>query len=35
MVKLLNWKWLENYAMPFSMLGGMAFAIPLTQWIGG
>ncbi|NLC40086.1 MAG: DUF5058 family protein [Clostridiaceae bacterium] len=35
MVRLLNWKWLENYAMPFSMLGGMAFAIPLTQWIGG
>ena len=35
LVKLLNWKWLENYAMPFSMLGGMAFAIPLTQWIGG
>lgn len=35
MVKVLKWKWLENYAMPFSMLGGMAFAIPLTQWIGG
>ncbi|MDD2426749.1 MAG: DUF5058 family protein [Eubacteriales bacterium] len=34
LIKLLNWKWLENYAMPFSMLGGMAFAIPLTQWIG-
>lgn len=33
-VKVMKWKWLENYAMPFSMLGGMAFAIPLTQWIG-
>ncbi|HHX30198.1 MAG TPA: DUF5058 family protein [Clostridiaceae bacterium] len=27
--------WLENYAMPFSMLGAMAFSIPLTAWIGG
>lgn len=34
-IKLLKWTWLENYAMPLSMLGGMAFAIPLTQWIGG
>ena len=34
-IKLFKWKWLENYAMPLSMLGGMAFAIPLTQWIGG
>lgn len=34
-IKLLKWNWLENYAMPLSMLGGMAFAIPLTQWIGG
>jgi len=32
-----KWKmtWLENYAMPVSMLGAMAFAIPLTSWIGG
>lgn len=27
--------WLENYAMPFSMLGAMAFSVPLTYWIGG
>lgn len=27
--------WLENYAMPFSMLGAMAVSIPLTAWIGG
>ena len=26
--------WLENYAMPLSMLGAMAFSIPLTHWIG-
>ena len=33
-VKLFKWRWLENYAMPISMLGAMAFAIPLTAWIG-
>lgn len=27
--------WLENYAMPLSMLSAMAFAVPLTNWIGG
>jgi len=26
--------WLENYAMPLSMIGAMAFSIPLTSWIG-
>ena len=30
-----NIAWLENYAMPFSMLGAMVFSIPLTAWIGG
>ena len=35
LVKKLHMKWLENYAMPISMLGAMAFAIPLTAWIGG
>ena len=34
-IKKLRWKWLENYAMPISMLSAMAFAIPLTAWIGG
>ncbi len=33
LIKKFDWKWLENYAMPFSMLGAMAFAIPLTNWI--
>lgn len=27
--------WLENYAMPLSMFSAMAFAVPLTNWIGG
>ena len=28
-------KWLEQYALPFCMLGGMIAAIPLTQLMGG
>lgn len=35
LIKVMKWKWLENYAMPISMLSAMAFAIPLTHWIGG
>ena len=35
LIKKLHWKWLENYAMPISMLSAMAFAIPLNNWIGG
>ncbi|MCK9349816.1 MAG: DUF5058 family protein [Clostridiales bacterium] len=35
LVKKKNIVWLENYAMPFSMLGAMIFSIPLTAWIGG
>lgn len=34
-VKKKNVIWLENYAMPLSMLGAMIFSIPLTAWIGG
>lgn len=35
LVKKAGFAWLENYALPISMLGAMAFAIPLTNWIGG
>ncbi len=35
LVRMRKIAWLENYAMPFSMLGAMAFSIPLTFWIGG
>lgn len=35
LIKIFHIGWLENYAMPLSMLGAMAFAIPLTEWIGG
>ena len=30
-VKLLHWKWMEDYALPISMLGGMALSIPITK----
>lgn len=33
LIKKRHWQWLENYAMPFSMLGAMAFAIPLDKII--
>ena len=33
--KKLNIKWLENYALPISMLGSMALAIPITRLIAG
>ncbi len=29
-IKKFNAKWLENYALPFSMLGSMAFAVIIT-----
>lgn len=35
LIKKFHWRWLENYAMPFSMLGAMAFAVPLTNLISG
>lgn len=31
LIKKRNVKWLEQYALPLSMLGGMAAAIPLSQ----
>ncbi len=30
LLKKLNWKWLNDYALPISMLGSMALAIPIT-----
>ncbi len=30
-VKVLKWKWMEDYALPISMLGGMALSIPITN----
>lgn len=30
LLKKLNWKWLNDYALPLSMIGSMALAIPIT-----
>ena len=35
LIKKCNLKWLENYALPISMLGAMVFAIFITPLIGG
>ncbi len=34
-VKVLKWKWMEDYALPLSMLGGMALSIPITGLVAG
>ena len=34
-VKLLKWNWLTDYALSISMVGAMALAIPITNWITG
>ncbi|MBQ4070969.1 MAG: DUF5058 family protein [Clostridia bacterium] len=34
LMKKLNWKWLNDYALPICMILGMASAIPLTAWLG-
>ncbi|MFH1880986.1 MAG: DUF5058 family protein [Bacillota bacterium] len=33
LMKLLQWKWLSDYALPISMLGSMALAIPITNLV--
>jgi hypothetical protein len=33
LMKVLGWKWLSDYALPISMLGGMALAIPITNLV--
>lgn len=33
LLKLLKWNWLENYALPISMLGAMALSIPITNLV--
>ncbi len=32
--KKLNARWLTDYALPFSLIGGMAAALPITAWLG-
>lgn len=33
LIKKLKWTWLEQYALPLCMLGGMALSLPLTAWM--
>ena len=35
LIKVLKWSWLEQYALPLSMLGAMALSIPITAIMGG
>ena len=35
LMKLFKWKWLNDYALPISMVIGMASAIPVTALLGG
>ena len=35
LLKKFNWKWLTDYALPISMIGSMALAIPISIWIKG
>lgn len=35
LMKKLKWKWLNDYALPLSMVIGMASAIPFTALLGG
>ena len=32
-LKKLNWRWMSDYALPISLLVGMASAIPITAWL--
>ena len=32
--KLTKIRWITDYALPISLVGGMASAIPFTNWLG-
>lgn len=34
LMQKLKWKWLNDYALPISLVLGMASAIPITAWLG-
>lgn len=34
LMKVTKWKFLNDYALPISMVGGMLLAIPYTAWLG-
>ena len=33
-MKIFKWKWVNDYALPISLLAGMASAIPIQAWLG-
>ena len=33
-LKKLRWRWMNDYALPISLLVGMISAIPITAWLG-
>ena len=33
-MQTLKWKWVNDYALPISLILGMAAAIPITAWLG-
>ncbi len=35
LIKKLKWTWLEQYALPLSMLGAMALSLPITALMNG
>ena len=32
-LKKLNWRWMNDYALPISLIVGMVSAIPITAWL--
>ena len=34
MMKVFKWSWVNDYALPISLVAGMAAAIPITAWLG-
>ena len=33
-MKVFKWKWINDYALPISLMAGMASAIPINAWLG-
>ena len=33
LVKAVKWRWISDYALPISLIAGMASAIPITAWL--
>lgn len=34
LMKVFKWQWVNDYALPISLLAGMASAIPIQSWLG-